>query len=397
VYDGVAANIWFGADQDAGLVSYSPWAFSCRPPGDVGTGKFVYLDIIGDTGSHELETPNAAGWDRVAAPGVTSGLVFPNAASPLDRHRNWGGTLKLNYMFSEDLQSIGAKYYRVSISDADASGAPTGSRSNWDSGLTWRKLVASGDIVPVNLGPQTVGTEVALYEIPYDTPPGQPLSDNWEGIQYHVNLDTTDPRWSNPAVRHLVTVEIFDGLGNRLRPLGTPPTGQPGPENPVAFTYRRKVTEIGPTLAVPFGALTHLFWWDNRPVEATINQLMLAGAAFSGQCQFLTGTTSSTFGIMYQAFHPEPLFHRDHGISWKRGLAGDSGGIPVGPTGNVPVSSPSGTVTFGTMLHNSTPPPDDFKKCAFTVFLAVNGKTTDGDNLGYPYDDDSAAFAVEVP
>jgi hypothetical protein len=63
----------------------------------------------------------------------------------------------------------------------------------------------------------------------------------------------------------------------------------------------------------------------------------------------------------------------------------------------VPVSSASGTTTFGTMLHNSSPPPDDFKKCAFTVFLTVNGKTTDGDNLGYPQDMDSAAFALEVP
>ena len=111
----------------------------------------------------------------------------------------------------------------------------------------------------------------------------------------------------------------------------------------------------------------------------------------------LEGTTTSTFGIMYQAFHPEPLFHRDHSIWWKRGLAGDSGPIPVGTTGNVPVSSPSGTENFGTMLHNSTPPPNDFKKCAFTVFLHVNGKTTDGDDLDYPWDEDSAAFALEVP
>jgi hypothetical protein len=212
-----------------------------------------------------------------------------------------------------------------------------------------------------------------------------------------VLLDTTDSNWSNPAVRHLVTVEIFDSTGKRLRPSTAPATGQPSPEAPAGFTYRRKVAATGPTLEVPFGALTHLFWWDNREVEATINQLMLGGGVFGGQCQFLTGGPSSTFGIMYQAFHPEALFHRDHAISWKRGLAGDSGVIPVGPTGNVPVSSASGTTTFGTMLHNSSPPPDDFKKCAFTVFLTVNGKTTDGDNLGYPQDMDSAAFALEVP
>src|SRR5262245_28071912 len=119
VYNGVAANIWFSGDADASLVTYHPLAFGCRDNGEPGTGAFVYLDKIGDTSSHELETPNATGWDRVAMPGPTSGLVFPNAASALDRHRNWGGTLKLNYMFSEDLRLLDAKYYRVSITAAD--------------------------------------------------------------------------------------------------------------------------------------------------------------------------------------------------------------------------------------------------------------------------------------
>jgi hypothetical protein len=36
------------------------------------------------------------------------------------------------------------------------------------------------------------------------------------------------------------------------------------------------------------------------------------------------------------------------------------------------------------------------KRCAFTVFLGIYGKTTDGDNLNYPYAEDTAAFALEV-
>ncbi len=387
VYNGVAAHIWFSANDDATLVSYSPWAFGCRNNGDPGTGAFVYLDVIGDTGSQELETPASTGWDRVAAPGATSGLVFPTAASPLDRHRNWGGTLKLNYMFSEDLKLTGARYYRVSIAEADANGAPVGTRRYYQTGLSWTKAISGGQVVPVTLGPNPVGAENFLYTIPYDA------DADWEADQYHAHLDTTDPTWSNPLARHLVTIEIFDASGVRMRPNGTPATGQSGTEITAPFTYRRKTAATGPTTDVPFGALTHLFWWDNRPVHVEIDELVEDGVASTAECQFLVGTAASTFSINYRAYHEQVLFNRNHIIWWKRGLAGATGDILNPGLGNVglPPAPPgaSPTATFGTMLGAH-------KRCAFTVFLGIYGKTTDGDNLNYPYAEDTAAFALEV-
>jgi hypothetical protein len=205
-------------------------------------------------------------------------------------------------------------------------------------------------------------------------------------------VNTDDPRWNDPLVRHLVTVEVFDQDGRRLRPNGTPATGQPGPEATAAFTYRRKIAETGPTDEVPFGALTHAFWWDNRPLTATIVELVKDGGVSNQECQFLTGTDSSEFGITYRAFHEQALFQRRHEITWKRGLAGATGTILANATNNVgkppagPGSSP--TATFGDMLGPHT-------RCAFTVFLNIQSKTTDGDNLSYPEKTDSAAFALE--
>lgn len=387
VYDGVSANVWFGANDDAELVSYSLFAFGCRDNGDPGTGAFVYLDVIGDTGSQELETPTSTGWDRVAAPGATSGLVFPTAVNVLDRHRNWGGTLKLNYMFSEDLRLLGAAYYRLSITTADNTGAPVGSRNYYQTGLSWTKAIGGGVIVPVNLGPNLVGGENYLYQIPYDAP-----DNNWEADQYHAHLDTTDSTWSDPLVRHLVTIEIFDATGKRLRPNGTPATGQSGTEITAPFTYRRKTAATGPTTDVPFGALTHMFWWDNRPVHVEIVELVQDGVASTAECQFLVGTAGSQFSINYRAYHEQVLFNRNHQIWWKRGLAGATGDILNPGLGNVgfpgaPGASPS--VSFGTMLGTH-------KRCAFTVFLGILGKMTDGDNLNYPYAEDTAAFALEI-
>ncbi len=218
------------------------------------------------------------------------------------------------------------------------------------------------------------GGENFLYEIPYDA------DADWEADQYHAHLDTTDPTWSDPAVRHLVTIEIFDATGKRLRPNGTPATGQGGSEGTAPFTYRRKTAAMGPTTDVPFGALTHMFWWDNRPVHVEIVELVQDGVASTAECQFLVGTAGSQFSINYRAYHEQVLFNRNHQIWWKRGLAGATGDILNPGLGNVgfpgaPGASPS--VSFGTMLGTH-------KRCAFTVFLGILGKMTDGDNSELP-------------
>jgi hypothetical protein len=245
--------------------------------------------------------------------------------------------------------------------------------------------------VKVGLGPNAapLGGQSYLYEIPYDT------EADWEAGQYHAHLDTTDARWSSPLVRHLVTIEIFDVAGKRLRPTGTPATGQTGAEGTAAFTYRRKTAETGPTTNVPFGALTHLLWWDNSPIDGAILQLRRNGAPSSAECQFLVGSASTQFSIDYEAWHPQALFHRFHNIWWQRGLGGGSGDLDSLNTSNVvPPGATSPSEDFGVMLDLTGDPTRT--RCAFTVFLGVYGKKTNGDDLGYPYLQKSAAFALEV-
>ena len=404
VYNGVAANIWFHAGDEANLVSYSPWAYACRNNGDPGSGAYVFLDLIGDTESWNLKTPNATGWDRVAAPGFNDGLVFPaSAAAALgaNLNRNWGGTLKLNYKFSEDMRvaPVGAKYYRISVSEADNNGQPVGTRFALSAGLSWDKSEPDGmggvNIVPVTLGPFSAGGQDNLYLIPYDA------EADWNAGQYHGNLDTTDPRWSDPTKRHLVTVEVFNAAGTRLRPTGTPASGAGGAEAAAPFTYRRRFQDLGPTAEVPFAALTHMFWWDNQALQASINWLNKDGLVFSEECLFLLGTAASTFGIGYRAYHPNEMFQLSHGLSWQRGLATAAGAtgtllgaspFNVGQPPAAPGNSP--TNTFAQMLRIDLDPTR--KKCAFTVFLGISSKTTDGDYLGNGSLTRSAAFALEI-
>ncbi|MFZ7092630.1 hypothetical protein [Primorskyibacter sp. 2E233] len=406
IYNGVAAGHWYDDDDNPTLTSYSPFAYGCRGN---PSGNFVFLDLIGDTGAHELITPNADSAISVDTPVYNSGLVFPApnpaAADGAALNRNWGGTLKLSFMFSEGMQDVGAKYYRVSIIEADGSGDPTGTRHYYDTGLSWNKAVPDGgggvDIVPVSLGPTSAGsggnTQNFLYEIPYDTNP----TTDWNAGQYHAHINTDDLRWNDPDVRHLVMLEVFDENGQRLRPQGTPATGLSGAETTAAFTYRRRYQDTGATANVPFGALTHMFWWDNRDVFADIVDLRRNGLIFNAECLFFGGDGDTTFSVGYRAYHPREQFQLYHNITWKRGLgstAFSSGVLQPVISNNVgkPPALPGGsaTNTFDDMLRPDLDP--NRRKCAFTAFLNIWNKRTDGDDLGFQYRGDTAAFVLEI-
>ena len=315
-----------------------------------------------------------------------------------------GGTLKLSYMFSEDMQTapVNAKYYRIGITPAtpaDMSGAPTTAPKYLTAGLSWKKATAT-DVVPVVLGPFSVGGQDNLYLIPFDRDLATSDDNNWLAGQYHGFVDTTNADWFDPSVRHLITLEVFDAGGVRLRPTGTPATTAGGAEATRPFVYQRRYQDLGPRANVPFGALTHMFWWDNQPLTALITSLMMNGAEFPGECLFLEGNDASTFGIQYRAYHEEELFQLAHSISWRRGVGSPpvTGTLLASASNNVgkPPALPgvSPTNTFAQML--SPGPGNQHPKCAFTVFLTISSKTTDGDYLGNWSITETGAFALEI-
>lgn len=415
IYDGLAAGAWFAAGEHPVLSSYHPGAFTCNETGTGDGDAHVFLDLIGDTESHELTTPDSTGWDRVAAPGATSGLLFPNVGPNSSHLRNLGGAIELKFRFSLSMRAapIDARYYRVSVCRADANGHPTGPRMYYGDGLAWQKVVGA-DIVPESLGPQVVGAEANLYRIPYDDEP-------WVGsVRYHALIDTLKAELNvplatdlaSPAVNHLITLEVFNAAGERLRPLGTAATGQPGAELPKPFRFRRWFQPGGSvgddTVDVPHGALTHLFCWDNRVPVADITRLVQDGSASADECQFLEGTGDSTFAIEYRAYVPDARFQFSHGIGWLRGLnaSAANGGLGSLPTplspGNAgkPPAGPviSGSNTFEQMLTrlDAPNPPTVLERCSFAVTLTTFAKTTNGENLSYPHAQETAAFALAI-
>ncbi len=414
IYNGLTAGAWFSAGETPVLTTYNGNAFSCNETGTGDGDAYVFLDLIGDTESHELTTPNSTGWDRVAAPDATSGLLFPNASAS-GHLRNLGGAVELTFNFSLGLRdpSIGAHYYRISICRADADGNPAGARHYQGDGLAWQKIVGA-DIVPESLGPNTVGGEANLYRIPYSDEP-------WTGtVRYHARVNTLQADLNvpaaadlaSPAANHLITLELFDAAGQRLRPLGTPASGQSGTEVVKPFKYRRWFQPGGSvgddTVEVPYAALTHLFCWDNRAPVADITRLVMDSDASDEECQFLHGPDDSTFAIEYRAYVPDQRFQYGHGIGWLRGLnaSAANGGIGTLPTPLSPnnVGKPpafpvnSGSNTFEHMLTrlDAPNPPTVLPRCSFAVTLTTYAKTTDGSNMNYPHAQETAAFALAI-
>lgn len=399
IYNGVAANKWFGWNDEKVLTSYLWKAISCRdeePPIPPQAHPFILLQQIGLADSCRLETPMPKQWDRVLFPGFNAGLAdpvsTPAAAKGVYKNRNWGGLLKLLYYFHEGLYGE-VKYYRVSVIKSDGNGNPdTSATRKYLEPPTWRhfkQVSGSMAILNYSLGPHTVGGEPNLYEVPYDSDPNH----DWLSGQYHAHLDTT--KYAND--RHLLTLEVFDASGTRFYSRdGSSP--EPG-DIEGTFNYLRW-EECDPsfTFPVPWAGLTHMFWWDNRHAIAEIVDLRKDSQPSTDKCQFLEGNTAAPpqFSAGYRAYHPQGLFLLSHRLHWRRGLSNTWGNLtapPWDPENRGVHSDPpyqSVQADFSTMLGPHS-------KCAFSLNLRVNVKTFDGIGTLNGYSSsDQAAFALEL-
>jgi hypothetical protein len=68
----------------------------------------------------------------------------------------------------------------------------------------------------------------------------------------------------------------------------------------------------------------------------------------------------------------------------------------VGVPNNAPVNS--GTNTFQQMLTRINPDLSTtvLERCSFAVTLTTYAKTTNGESFSYPFDSETAAFALEI-
>lgn len=407
VYDGIAAHQYFNTSGSATISVYNPRARVCADgPGDTPPNDglpFVMLEHIGDYGSFHFNFPTQTAVSHVAALDANDG-TFTTFYAP---DCPWGSSLGLRLWFSPELEPI-VKYYRLKVFAVNELGAAVGAPMVLNDTVTWDKfLYISGDVVraPETLGPNTVGTETDLFKVPYWNSPNHLYLSG----QFHQYWNTAQTKF--PDGKYMLVIEVFDGAGNRIKP-----NGASGPGTAQNFQFRRWASSVD-TDPVPFADAAHIFWVDNTPVGGDIVDLRKNGIANTAECQYMTGSNSTTFAIGMRAYHVHGVEHAgngdsnsfmyQYGISWQRGLNGSTGSLGAAPSGgnnHTDVGETGGAVasgseTFQTMLTKTLPDSSTvvLNKCTFSVTLHVAAKhyTGSGRITGYDYWE-TASFALEI-
>lgn len=398
VYDGLAAHEYFGAGGPAEIRTYNPQARVCAdgpgdPPPNDGV-PFVMLEHVGSYGTFHFNFPVQTGVSQVGMLDPDDGTYTTGYAPDCP----WGSALGLRLWFSPELESIVA-YYRLKVYPVGDDGVPVGSPIVLNDTVTWDKLVdIPGDVirVPETLGPTPVGAENDLFKVPYWKSPDH----RYLSGQFHQVWNTALSQFPNG--KYLLSIEVFDALGNRIQPNGA--TGSYLEQN---FQFRRWMSAAD-TDPIPFADAAHVFWIDNQPVGGDIVDLRQDGSANTAECQFMTGPAASTFAIGFRAFHVNGVedtglsddnsFMWHYTINWQRGLNGATGALGFAPSGGSNhtdvgengVAVASGSETFGFMLGGHA-------KCTFSVTLHVYAKHFTGSGRISSYDyHETASFALEV-
>ncbi len=402
IYNGMGHGEFFTRDDDIILRSYDPRARTCQtnPPPVEGEGlPFVILEDIGSTRTHHLVSPMQTSSDGLnSALPANGGLVFPpGPGETAERNllnRPWSMTLALRLYVHPDMKGLGAQFYRFSIVAADGMGNPVSGSvpQPLTNGVTWSKYVYVGSQVQIQgegLGPNSVldpngDVQAGLYRIPY-----WDANNQWLYGQFHHRWNTL----SNANGRYLLSVEIFDAAGNRLRP-----NGASGGGVDTNFHFLRWIDPVN-TVQVPFAALQHVFWVDKQACYGDIEDLRMNGVSSNQECQFMSGVAGSTFSAGYRAFHqngpPGETFMWSRLLWYHRGLNGPNvtieyAGDNAPPTLGAGPPAESIPQTFASMLGNHP-------KCTFALNLRTRAKHTNGSRRISEYDrHDQAAFALEV-
>lgn len=407
IYDGVAAGAWFNTSDDITLTSYDRKALACEPQTPVPgpDGAYVALARIGNTDSVHLDSPDQSSEYAIGALTAISGLAFPepdlNLAKGTTKNRNWGGVLPLRLDFSKAMAATKAEYYRVSVVESNHLGAPIEStREYLDNAITWyyNDPVFEGGIFTVKKRsmPLTDPTNPSFHKIPYDKL--IPADAAWRDNQYHAFVDTREYK----NARYLISVEVYDKNFKRVVPNGTGSTGDVN-EN---FSYETW-NQPANTTTVPYAALTHMFWWDNRLMTTKIEDLRKNGVESSAECQFMqkpAGDADADFSAGFRAYHEQhgpgaPDFLLNWKLIWKRGLGGAQATLDSGveSTGYGLNPTQSASESFNTMLNQGLPPGESNVKCTFSLMLFAAAKTWNGSGWVHPNAlRDTASFALDV-
>ena len=382
----IACSTYYDYDgtEEVTITVEDPAAVACNEPGERPIGGEEYYVWPTAIGNDDLR--GITGLEE-AAGGAPQGLL---GASP------WGGSLALQMQFDPRLKSDGiASFYRWSYKfDGDAGFSPISAPVNHRyMTLTFAPLEIH--LHTVNLGPQTVGAEPNLFEVP-DPYPG----DGWVNINDPYDrpfgyFDSTDNHYSPftytdtlPRRSGMCTLllEMFDAKG---KPVPCANNGVGGPFDFVLPDLSGPPTQYtsvwGRTTSPLEGQLMFRVLIDNHDTFASLDSVSVDGHT-ADKCGMLNyEAEEEDVSIAFHATHPNDYLTWSLGVSlgFYGGVASEGGSSSSPPAPEDPLVR-----TAGYLLHGCT-------NGAFAVNLYTAATATDGYARQSQYDRSATvAFAL---
>jgi len=370
--DIMCTTMWaYDGSQSALITVTDVTAIACQPDPRPGPGYlYVWPTAIGNIDLRQID-----GLETLVGTGLLPG-------GPVGTP--WGGTLCLQMQFDPNLRSNDIHYYRWSYRfDGDLNFT----QINASVSHRWQEITfLPGGVIdihlhPHTLGPQMVGAQTNLFEIPDPALPWIDINDPAD--RPFAYFDSAAGQTPGRSGMVTLKLEMFDHLGNHVT------SGNAGHGGPFQFllpdlmgTPDSYTNAPAPNIDVN-GDLIFRVRVDNNPTTAQLPDVTVDGNHVS-DCGMLNYTSAgSTVDIEYVATHPNNFIFWGLGVF--RGIHGE-------------VASASGD-------HNSAT-PDNFNntvstladKCvnaAFAVNLNTYARATDGYSRQSQYDRSATiAFAL---
>lgn len=404
----VACHTWWNyvCGTEVTLVTTHPAAHACAPcPPVIAPNNWVLFMAVGNTSVWRIHGANDS--TKLGAPGH-------NAAQHglLDDAAPWGGSLRPRLEFDNSLRSdLGLRYYRVSCKRASED--ETQWRPNIEAINRHYTHEVGGDLIVEQypLGPNTVGTQPHLCEIPPALPPEGQWSlpnvvfDTQSAVlptatfaPGHGFDDGGTPVGVDEGGLWQIKVELFDAAGNLVDPeaLGikwrVPATGD------LTGTIQ---TRDAAALGLVDAALNRMLLpvrLDNNPTLARIDAPAVGGATAADECGVMNyaalaqPVTVPFLALQRNRFATYSFYVQRGAVSpAEYSLGGTAAVNAAGMPAALPPSPPADAPpTVGSLLDACT-------LAGFTEQLYVAHMATDGWSRQSQYDSPAVRAFVLAP
>jgi len=382
----VACHTWWDyvCGTEVSLYTHHPLAITCAPcPPIIAGDNWVLFMAIGNFPL-----------SRIHGTGQALGAPTPANLGLTDGGAPWGGTLRPRLEFDNSLRdTLGVRYYRLAWKrDGESAAAykPLTAAIN----RHYAHMVGTDLVLDAyTLGPQTVGTQGSLYEIPPTLPPlGQwslpdVVEDTASGKFDTVNADGTAIMDGKVQVR----VELFDLAGNPvdigalgIRYFVPTSTDLSGTVHTVDAASQGLVA--GNMMVITL----HV---NNEACAASTAAPAIGGATADPCCGVLEYAQGSTVSMAWTASHPHGYASYSFGV-----VRGINGVFSAG--GAVGGGSFSATRTVNQLLNDNLPAGCAVDGCpvaGFSENLYVAASAFDGWSRQSQYDASAVRAFVLAP